>query len=55
MRRIIKKLFLGILGIVLGLLVYEGYMFSQIWRLKAGNPTTTSLIDARASESQAEG
>jgi monofunctional glycosyltransferase len=55
MRRLIKKLFLAILGILLGVLIYETYMFIQVRQLKGGNPATTSLIETRASESQSKG
>ncbi|HKO96271.1 MAG TPA: transglycosylase domain-containing protein [Pyrinomonadaceae bacterium] len=55
MRRIIKKIFLVFLGILVGFVAYEGYMFSQVWRLRTGNPATTSLIEARASEARDRG
>lgn len=55
MRRIIKFLFRVFLGILLGVIIYEGYMFSQVWRLRAGNPATTSLIEARSSEARNRG
>ena len=55
MRRLFKKIVLVILGIVVGVIIYEAYMFIRVWRLKSHNPTTTSLIDARASEATARG
>jgi monofunctional biosynthetic peptidoglycan transglycosylase len=55
MRRMIKILFRVFLGILLGVIIYEGYMFSQVWRLRSGNPATTSLIEARASEARNRG
>jgi monofunctional glycosyltransferase len=55
MRRIFKILFRVFLGILLGVTIYEGYMFSQVWRLRNQNPVTTSLIEARAGEARARG
>ena len=50
-----KIVFRVLLGILLGVLIYEGYMFSQVWRLGSGNPATTSLIEARATEARTRG
>lgn len=55
MRTILRTLFRLVLGILLGLLVFEGYMFSQIWKLQSENPVSSSLIEARVSEAQARG
>ncbi len=55
MRRIFRTLFRLILGILLGLLVFEGYMFTRILQLRSENPVSTSLIEARVSEAQAQG
>jgi monofunctional glycosyltransferase len=55
MRKIIKTLFLLFLGVLVGLVAYEAFMFSQVWRLKSNNPLTTSLIETRSSEARARG
>jgi monofunctional biosynthetic peptidoglycan transglycosylase len=55
MKRILRTLFRLMLGILLGLLVFEAYMFTRIWKLQSENPSSTSLIEARASEAQAQG
>lgn len=55
MFRIVKKIILLVLGILLGVVIYEAYMFSQIWRLQNGNPVTTSLIETRSSEARSRG
>lgn len=55
MRKIFKILLRVFLGILLGAILYEGYMFSRVWRLRTGNPVTTSLVDTRASEASARG
>jgi monofunctional biosynthetic peptidoglycan transglycosylase len=55
MRRIIKSLPLIFLGIFIGVVAYEAIMFIRVWSLRSANPTTTSLIDARASEAEGRG
>ena len=55
MRRILKKAFLVILGVIVGALIYEAYMFARVWGLRGSNPVTTSLIDTRLSEAHAKG
>ena len=55
MRRIIKWLFFIVVGMVIGAIGYEAIMFIRISHLKAGNPVTTSLIEARADEAEAKG
>ncbi|MEK6282653.1 MAG: monofunctional biosynthetic peptidoglycan transglycosylase [Acidobacteriota bacterium] len=55
MRRIFKSLILAFLGILLGVIIYEAYMFTRVWRLRAENPVSTSLIEARASEARSRG
>jgi monofunctional biosynthetic peptidoglycan transglycosylase len=55
MRRIIKAIFLALLGVLLGFAIYNAYMFYSISRLKSENPVTTSLIEARSKESQSRG
>lgn len=55
MRRIIKRLLLVFLGIFVGVIAYEVIMFIGVWRLRTGNPVTTSMIEARAQEAEARG
>lgn len=55
MRRIIKTLFRVILGLLLGVIAFEAYMFSQVWRLRSGDPVTTSLIETRSDEARSRG
>ena len=55
MRKIFRMLFLVVLGIVIGMIVYEGIFFVRVWRLRNNNPSSTSLIDTRAQEAQANG
>jgi len=55
MRRILRWTFRIILGILLGIVVYEGILFFRVWRLRSNNPSSTSLIDTRISEAQAKG
>lgn len=55
MRRILRWTFRIVLGILLGIVVYEGILFFRVWRLRSNNPSSTSLIDTRISEAQAKG
>jgi monofunctional biosynthetic peptidoglycan transglycosylase len=55
MRRIIKSLFLVLLGVFIGVLAYEAIMFIRIYRLRTENPVITSMIEARAKEALARG
>lgn len=55
MRRIFRILFLVVLGIVVGLIGYEGIMFVRVLMLRNGNPSSTSLIDTRIKEAKAKG
>lgn len=55
MRRIFRGLLLIFLGLLIGVMAYEAIMFIRIRQLRSGNPTTTSLIDARVEEAQANG
>ena len=54
-RKVLKISFLVILGLLIGVIGYEAIMWINISRLATGNPVTTSLIDARASEARARG
>jgi monofunctional glycosyltransferase len=47
--------FLVMLGLVVGIVGYEGIMFVRVLLLRSGNPTSTSLIDTRISEAKAKG
>jgi len=55
MRRIFRWFFLVVLGIVAGMIIYEGSMFVRVFLLRTHNPSSTSLIDTRMSEAQAKG
>ncbi|MDQ2936656.1 MAG: transglycosylase domain-containing protein [Acidobacteriota bacterium] len=55
MRRIIKSLFLVVVGVLVGFIAYETIMFIRISHLRSENPATTSLIETRAKEAQLRG
>ena len=55
MRTILRWTFRIILGVLLGIVVYEGILFFRVWRLRSNNPSSTSMIDTRASEARAKG
>ena len=55
MRRIIKSLFLVLLGVLIGFLTYEAVMFVRVSGLRSENPVTTSLMEARIREAKARG
>jgi monofunctional biosynthetic peptidoglycan transglycosylase len=48
-------LFLVVLGIVIGMVVYEGIFLVRVARLRSNNPSSTSLIDTRFKEAEAKG
>jgi monofunctional biosynthetic peptidoglycan transglycosylase len=52
MRKVFRMLFLVVLGIVIGMIVYEGIFFVRVVRLRNNNPSSTSLIDTRAQEAE---
>jgi monofunctional glycosyltransferase len=52
MRRIIRILLFALMGLVIGVIVFEGIMFVRISHLRSENPVTTSLIDARVAEAK---
>lgn len=54
-RRLFRLIFLGLIGIVIGVLCYEAIMLARVSRLRTLNPTTTSLIETRVSEAQERG
>ena len=55
MRKILRTVFLVVLGIVIGMIVYEGIFLIRVFRLRSNNPSSTSLIDTRAEEAEAKG
>ena len=55
MRRIVKSLFLVLLGVLIGFLTYEAVMFVRVSGLRSENPVTTSLMEARIREAKARG
>ena len=55
MRRLFRILMLGVLGVIVGTILYETIMFVRVYRLRSHNPSSTSLMDIRASEAQAKG
>jgi monofunctional biosynthetic peptidoglycan transglycosylase len=55
MRRFFRWLFLGLLGVIVGVVLYEGVVLLRVYWLRSSNPSSTSLIDARAREAQAKG
>jgi monofunctional glycosyltransferase len=54
-RRTLKLGFLVGAGLLLGCLAYQTIMFLRVSRLSSQNPTSTSLMLARAQEAQASG
>lgn len=55
MRSLFRILLRLTLGVLLGFLIFEAYMFSRVQKLESENPLSTSLIDARAHEAVAQG
>src|ERR1700741_4467994 len=55
MRKIFRMLFLIVLGVLVGLVGYEGIMFVRVMMLRSRNPSSTSLIDTRMKEAKAKG
>lgn len=55
MRKLLRWSILVIVGLVLGLIFYEGIMLAQVIRLRSNNPGSTSLIDARTEEAESKG
>jgi monofunctional glycosyltransferase len=55
MRKIFRALFLLVLGVVVGTIMFEGIMFVRVLLLRNRNPSSTSLIDTRISEAEAKG
>src|SRR4026207_599045 len=55
MRKMLRALFLVVLGIIVGTIGYEGIMFVRVFYLRTHNPSSTSLIDTRVREAEAKG
>jgi monofunctional biosynthetic peptidoglycan transglycosylase len=55
MRKTFKVIFLIITGLLVGFIGFQVIMFIRISRLNTETPVTTSLIEARASETRARG
>src|SRR5215813_6014979 len=55
MRRMLRVLFLVVLGIVVGIIGYEAIMLVRVAWLRGHNPSSTSLINTRISEAEAKG
>jgi monofunctional biosynthetic peptidoglycan transglycosylase len=54
-RQVIKFTAYGLIGVLLGWLIYEWLTFPDLARLKDHNPETTAMIEARAREARARG
>src|ERR1044071_1160415 len=54
-RRILRWTLLGILGVIVGVILYNGVLFVRVFWLRSHNPSSTSLIDTRASEARSKG
>jgi monofunctional glycosyltransferase len=55
MRKLFRILFLLVLGIVVGVIAWEGIMLVRVLLLRSRNPASTSLIDTRINEAKAKG
>ncbi|HKR21460.1 MAG TPA: transglycosylase domain-containing protein [Pyrinomonadaceae bacterium] len=55
MRKIFRILFLLVLGVIVGTILYEGVMFLRIYRLRSNNPSPTALMTIRAKEATDKG
>ena len=55
MRRIFRLIVKVVLGITVGVILFEAIMFVRIFRLRSNNPSSTSLIDIRANEAKLKG
>ena len=54
-RRIFRWLFLGILGVIVGICAYEAIILLRVYWLRNSNPSSTSLIDTRVNEARSKG
>jgi monofunctional biosynthetic peptidoglycan transglycosylase len=55
MRKIIKFIFIVILGIGIGVLGYQAIILVRVMKLRTNNPASTSLIDTRVNEAEQKG
>ena len=55
MRRILRWLIIVLLGVLVGLVLYEGVMLLRVVWLRWSNPSSTSLIDTRTRQAAARG
>lgn len=55
LRRTVRLFVLIILGVAIGLIGYQMIVLARVARLRSQNPSTTSLIEARADERRARG
>jgi monofunctional glycosyltransferase len=55
MRTILRWTFRILLGILLGIILYEGVLLLRVFWLRSHNPSSTSLIDTRADEANDKG
>ena len=55
MRRILRWLIIALLGVLVGLVLYEGVMLLRVVWLRWSDPSSTSLIDTRARQAAARG
>lgn len=55
MRRIFRWLFIGILGVIVGIVAYEAILLLRVYWLRSSNPSSTSLIDTRVKEARNKG
>src|SRR5690242_2093818 len=55
MRRIFRWIFLGILGVIVGVILYDAVILGRVYWLRSHNPSSTSLMDTRAWEAEAKG
>lgn len=55
MRKLMRTLFLVLLGIFVGTIAYEGIMFVRVLFLRTNNPSSTSMINTRIDEAKAKG
>src|SRR6185503_10314993 len=55
MRRIFRWIFLGILGVIVGVILYDAVILGRVYWLRSHNPSSTSLMDTRAWEAERKG
>lgn len=55
MRRLLKWVFLILIGVIVGTFLYEAILFVRVIRLRGTNPSSTSLMDTRDQQAEAKG